>query len=83
MRNKKRKGLLIGILLLILLGWAPWLTKEYAGERARDTFTESQVGIIDGCGFNCSACGVISNIKIPFGYKIEIQFKCGMKNNFR
>lgn len=69
--------------LLALLGWSPWLTRDDAQEKTVQAFEEKWKGTIDGCGFNCQDCGVTSNKKVPFGYKIEIQFKCGMKNYFR
>ena len=82
--NKKITIVIIGFLiLLVLLAWSPWITKTYAEKKVIEAFEESQKGIVDGCGFNCEGCGIANSNKMLFGYKVNIKFKCGMKNYFR
>lgn len=79
-----RKYYLILILfVLLILAWSPWQTKETAEKSAREIFESEQLGVIDGCGLNCEGCGVSNSQKIPFGFLVEIQFKCAMKDYFR
>lgn len=79
----KKIYLIIALLLLVTLAWSPWLTKESAESTMRSVFESGQLGIIDGCGFGCDGCGVDSIQKVPFGYLVNIKYKCGMKNYFR
>ena len=83
-QEKKLKLSIIGFLIiLVLLSWSPWITKTYAEKKVIEAFEESQKGIVDGCGFNCEGCGIADSNKMLFGYKVNIKFKCGMKNYFR
>ena len=70
----------IGIvaIVLILMIWAPWLTQRYAEERAIDQFNSVWEGVIDGCGFNCTGCGVTGSERSLLGYEVEIEFACGL-----
>ena len=78
-----KKYLLIMVLfLLVLLAWSPWQTKESAVNAVIRAFESGQADIIDGCGFNCEGCAVESSQKIPFGYLVNIRYKCGMKIYF-
>lgn len=79
----KKYILIIVLFLLILIAWSPWQLKESAESAVRGVFESEQAGIIDGCGFNCDGCGIESSQKIPFGYLVNIKYKCGMKNYFR
>jgi len=79
----KNLFLVMFLFLFVLLAWSPWLTKEFAGNTVRNVFESGQSGIIDGCGFSCDGCGVESYQRVPFGYLVNIKFKCGMKNYFR
>jgi len=67
-----------GVLLLALVIWAPWLTSEWAGERAAERFTAAWDGVVDGCGFDCSGCGVIDSQRVGFGCNVEIEYACGL-----
>jgi len=79
----KKYLLIIIIFLLALLAWSPLQTKDAAERKAMSAFESGQTGIIDGCGFNCDGCGIESSQKIPFGYLVNLKYKCGMKNYFR
>jgi len=68
----------IALVTLILLGWAPWLTKEYAEERAVRYFEEIWEGVIDGCGLNCEGCGIAETNRDLLGYEVGLQFRCGL-----
>lgn len=82
--DKKINIIITGlIVLLALLAWSPWITKTYAEKKVVEAFEESQKGVVDGCGFNCEGCGVTNSNKMPFGYKVNIKFKCSMKDYFR
>ena len=79
----KKTFLIMSLFLLVILAWSPWLTKNSVENIVRSVFESEQSGIIDGCGFNCDGCGVDSIQKVPFGYLVNIKYKCGMKNYFR
>jgi len=66
------------ILILVFILWAPWITQSYAEKRAEEAFTTTWEGVADGCGFNCSGCGVEESRKTGFGYLVEIEYACGM-----
>jgi len=76
--EKKVIILAIIIILIILLAWAPWITTNYAEERAVNAFESKQEGIVDGCGFNCEGCGIKSSHRSLFGYSVEIEYACGL-----
>jgi len=78
--NAKNIVILIGILLLIFLAaWSPWITKSYAENKTVKAFEDGQKGIVDGCGFNCTGCGIVSSNKVIFGYSVVIEYGCGFK----
>ena len=79
----KKYLFIIVLSLLILVAWSPWQTKESAEKIVMSAFESEQAGIIDGCGFSCDGCGIESSQKIPFGYLVNIKYKCGMKDYFR
>jgi hypothetical protein len=65
--------------LIALVVWSPWITKEYAEQKAREEFALSWKGAVDGCGFDCKGCGVKSSQRTLFGYVVTIEFACGLK----
>ena len=71
-------GLAVILFALMLLAWAPWLSPEQAGRIAVDQFTSTWQDVADGCGFNCSGCGVKSVAKTWFGYSVTLEFACGL-----
>jgi hypothetical protein len=76
--NKKIIILAI-IILLVILAWSPWVTKDYAEQRTIISFESKQEGIMDGCGFNCENCGVSGSSKTLFGYIVRFGYGCGFK----
>ncbi|KPJ56142.1 hypothetical protein AMJ49_05530 [Parcubacteria bacterium DG_74_2] len=75
------KIILFAVILIVLFGlftWSPWISKSYAENRVVSTFEEIQKEIIDGCGFNCSGCGVKESHKALFGYYVTIEYACGL-----
>ena len=59
-----RKWTLIIIFIIasiILIAFSPWVTKGFAEKRAITVFQNQQKGIVDGCGFNCDGCGVVTS----------------------
>jgi len=77
--NAKNITILASALLIgfALAAWSPWITKNYAENKVVKTFEAEQKGIADGCGFNCTGCGVVSSNKVVFGYSVDIKYGCG------
>ena len=69
--------IVLGVLLLLVL-WAPWLTQRYAEDKVIDQFNSAWDGVVDGCGFDCAGCGVTRSERTLFGFKVEIEFACGL-----
>lgn len=61
-----------------LMARAPWLTAEAAQERAVAAFTASWSGVADGCGFNCKGCGAAAAERATFGWRVEVEYACGL-----
>lgn len=78
MFNKKILGFVFLVSLLLLAVWSPWITEEFAKDRASSSFQTSQNDIEDGCGFNCHGCGPLNTKKTLFGYKVQIEYACGL-----
>ncbi len=78
--NKIILLIVILIVLLSLFAWSPWITRDYAEQKATQEFSSSWEGVIDGCGFSCEGCGVKSSQKKLFGYSVVIEYGCGMKD---
>jgi hypothetical protein len=79
--RKSRKPavpLLLALLVLGLLAWAPWISAPYARQRAETAFTAAWQGVVDGCGTNCTGCGATRAEKIWFGWQVELEYACGM-----
>ena len=64
--------LLIGVVLVGGAAWAPWITRDFAAQRAGDAFTGAWQGVMDGCGLQCKGCGVKEPVKVWFGYWVPI-----------
>ncbi len=77
--NQRTLVSIILIVAVLVLAWAPWITKSYAETRVIYTFEEGQKDIVDGCGFNCVSCGVTNSNKVLFGYSVDIEYGCGMR----
>lgn len=72
----KRVLLIIFLSVLIILAWSPWISKEYAKEKAIKNFEEAQK--ISMCDLLCpkvTLMGVKTIDKIPFGYLAELEYK--------
>ena len=65
-------------IVLVLIFWAPWLTTQYAEEKVIDQFNSAWAGVADGCGFNCAGCGVTRSERTLLGFKVEIEYACGL-----
>lgn len=66
------------VILLILLIWAPWLSQGVAETKVVDQFNTAWDGVVDGCGFNCSGCGVTGSERTLLGFNVEIEYACGL-----
>lgn len=76
-----KRSCFLSVLLLLLLAlvmWSPWITKAYAEKQAAQAFTTSWQGVMDGCGLSCKDCGVKSSEKVWFGYRVQLEYACGM-----
>jgi hypothetical protein len=78
-RSKLLAGALLALLMTLLV-WSPWLTEADARERAVDSFTDSWQGVIDGCGFGCAGCGARETQRILFGYRVRLDYACGIRS---
>ncbi len=77
----KRKPLLL-VLILILLAlflWSPWISAQYAKERAVAQFERAWLNVADGCGFACHDCGAVAANKVPFGAQVTLEYACGLQ----
>jgi hypothetical protein len=66
------------VVVLGLLAWAPWLTPTYAEYAVVTSVMSGQDTVADGCGFNCSGCGVRGSDRTVFGYLVTIEYACGV-----
>jgi hypothetical protein len=81
MTIRRSAFLWLPVILLLITGlayWAPWITQEFAEQRAVQAFATAWQGVIDGCGFNCTGCGAVDAQKTGFGYRVELEYGCGM-----
>lgn len=74
----KKILLILTFLISLLLALCPWVTKDNAETRVLDAFYEEWEDVADGCGFNCFGCGIKESDKSLFGYKVVIEYACGM-----
>lgn len=75
----RRTGLVVGVLVgLLLLLWAPWLSADAAQQRAVTAFQSAWSGVSDGCGFNCQGCGAVGATRTAFGWRVEVEYACGL-----
>ncbi|MCT8138416.1 hypothetical protein H1D32_12070 [Anaerobacillus sp. CMMVII] len=72
------RNTIFSILTIIFVAFSPWITEGVAENRAISAFENKQKGVMDGCGFNCEGCGVIKSTKVAFGYRVEIEYACGL-----
>jgi len=79
-RNRLWTGVLLLALLIAMLLWSPWLTGADAQKRAVDGFTDRWQGVMDGCGFNCAGCGAQEAQRILFGYRVRLEYACGVRS---
>ncbi len=70
--------IIIAVVVFVLIIWAPWLTRQYAEDKVMDQFNRKWEGVVDGCGFSCTGCGVIGTERMLLGYKVEIEYGCGL-----
>ena len=68
----------IAVVVVVLVIWAPWLTRQVAEDTVIDQFNSIWDGVVDGCGFDCNGCGVIGTERTLLGYKVEIEYGCGL-----
>lgn len=78
MARKPALILLFIISVVVLAAWGPWVTISFAEVRAEAAFQAAWQGVVDGCGFNCTGCGATGMQKIWFGYRVRLEYACGM-----
>lgn len=78
--NRLLASVLLLAFLITTLVWSPWLTRAYAQERAVAGFTDRWQGVIDGCGFNCADCGARETQRVLFGYRVRLEYACGIRS---
>ncbi len=67
------------VLLVVILAWSPWMTKEYAEERVKVSFADTWKNVMDGCGMTCDGCGVTGSHRVLFGYSVSYAYGCGLR----
>ncbi|SDO17476.1 hypothetical protein SAMN05518871_11192 [Psychrobacillus sp. OK028] len=78
MHKKLTLSIIFVVASMILFAFSPWITKDIAEKRALTGFQNQQKDIVDGCGFNCVGCGVVTSEKVLFGYIVRIEYACGL-----
>ena len=78
MRTRLFIGTTLAVLLIALFAWSPWLTVLFTKARAVESFNNSWISVIDGCGTNCKGCGAIEAKRVPFGVKVTLEYGCGL-----
>lgn len=71
-------GLLLVLACALALYWAPWLSAEAAEQRVEAAFTAAWAGVADGCGISCQGCGAKGAARAAFGWRVEIEYACGL-----
>lgn len=69
---------IIFLVTIALLTWSPWISGQYAKERAVAEFERAWLNVADGCGFACHGCGAAVAKKVPFGAQVTLEYACGM-----
>jgi|SRR3989344_5305653 len=72
--NKKTLMIIYFAILLIILMWSPWITKNYAEKIVSDKFVAEWEHVSDGCSLN----GVKNSHRALFGYSVQIEYNCGL-----
>lgn len=67
----------VGVCILALLAWSPWLTPATTGWLARLQFNASWSFVMDGCGAHIPPAGG-SFEKVPFGARTTLEYRCGL-----
>ncbi|MFJ7827679.1 hypothetical protein [Psychrobacillus sp. NPDC096623] len=78
MHKKLTLSITFVVASIILFAFSPWITKDIAEKRAITGFQNQQKGIVDGCGFNCDGCGLVTSENVLFGYNVRIEYACGL-----
>lgn len=78
MGRKNSALILAAFVVIVILAWAPWLTQTSSEARAVAAFNRTWQRVADGCGTNCSGCGVVSSQRVPFGVLVTIEYACGL-----
>jgi len=73
-----KRILLTLFLLILLLAWAPWLSRDTAQRKAEQAFETAWEGVADGCGLNCDNCGAKEAQKTLLGYAVRLEYACGL-----
>jgi hypothetical protein len=68
----------ITLLVFAIFLWAPWISAQYAKERAVTVFERAWLNVADGCGFACHGCGAVETQKVPFGKQVTLEYACGL-----
>ncbi|HLO28041.1 MAG TPA: hypothetical protein VK249_02830 [Anaerolineales bacterium] len=78
MLRRSSSIVLVGLALIMICAWSPWLTETSAAARAVHAFDKAWGSVADGCGTNCQGCGAVSSRRVPFGVLVTIEYACGM-----
>lgn len=78
MDSKSWVLLALSIILLIFALYYPWMKADKAREALVEQFNAKWQGVQDGCGINCKGCGPQEALKVLGGYKIRLEYACGI-----
>ena len=78
MKRNLLVSLIITIVVFGIFAWSPWISGQYAKERAVAEFERTWLNVADGCGFGCHGCGAVGVKKVAFGRQVKLDFTCGM-----
>ena len=70
--------LTIGLSLIGLCAWSPWITRNIAYNLAEFQFNQAWSGVIDGCGTSGTELGAKSFRRVPFGAYVTLDYQCGL-----
>jgi hypothetical protein len=79
MNRKQTVLIVLMVAALALVAWSPWISGQYAKERAVAEFERAWLNVADGCGFACHGCGAVEAKKVPFGAQVALEYACGLQ----
>lgn len=71
-------GIVLTIIVVVVLSaWSPWLTPAFSQKLVVHKIEKLTANVLDGCGIQCTDCGVKGVTKAPFGSEVIVDYNCG------